>query len=139
MIAVGQRDGVLGDGITPAMVIVTGPYRGRRFGIRPCALINGEVALVAFEPDDQFCTVIQADAPAIGQTFVDAVTAELERWPLEACDEDPCPGWVINGDDGAIQRCDTCTRFGDDDDACSHVLKLLRAERAALTVLGDRR
>ncbi len=40
--------------------------------------------------------------------------------PKGVCDDDLCPGWAWFND-REIQRCDTCKRFGDDDDAVVHV------------------
>jgi hypothetical protein len=48
--------------------------------------------------------------------------------PPQECDAE-CDGWFISGDDGAIERCDTCGRFADDIEAALHVEQCLSEVR----------
>jgi hypothetical protein len=44
------------------------------------------------------------------------------------CDDPRCPGWFVNADTDAIERCDTCQQFSDDYEAADHVRGLYERE-----------
>lgn len=44
------------------------------------------------------------------------------------CDDPRCPGWFVNEETDAIERCDTCQQFPDDMAAADHVRKLYDRE-----------
>ena len=47
-----------------------------------------------------------------------------KRYVADPCDGG-CPGWGINPEEGAVNRCDSCAAFPDDDAAAAYVLRRL--------------
>lgn len=43
------------------------------------------------------------------------------KWRNPSCDSEACPGYVVNGESLAVERCDTCKIFPSDDAAAAAV------------------
>ena len=48
----------------------------------------------------------------------------MSRWTPETACSPGCPGWFVNAETEAIERCDACARFASDRGAVRHVLEL---------------
>lgn len=55
------------------------------------------------------------------------------KWCNPVCDSDECPGYFINGETLAVERCDTCKLFKSDDAAAVVVETLAKLGLDALT------
>lgn len=47
-----------------------------------------------------------------------------EETNSKQCDSPYCPGWILTEDEHRIERCDTCKRFKDDEEAVDYVKSL---------------
>lgn len=99
-------------GVTPCLVKST-KEPSREQVISALTDMGEEVELDTGE-DEHFEVVLSGPA---------YVPADVPSTNSKDCDSAGCPGWaVFNGNE--IQRCDTCKRFDDDDEAIAHVSAL---------------
>lgn len=94
-----------------------------RHGVTPCLI------KAAQEPtDEQMYAALEDMGEDVTDRredeYVEAILVdEPTTVPLsdDDCDSAGCPGWIVTNDNGQIERCDTCKRFANDDEAIAHV------------------